>query len=322
MKVLVCGGAGYIGSHMCKSLAKAGHSVTVFDNLSTGHSDMVRWGPFIRGDLLNPEDIANACSIHAFDAVMHFCARSLVGESMAKPDVYYLNNVAGTVHLLSAMAKNRIDKLVFSSSAAVYGVPTYTPIDEEHPRTPINPYGRSKLMVESLLPDFEAAYSIRSVSLRYFNAAGADPSAEIGERHDPETHLIPNILKSIVSGSSYPLKIFGNDYDTPDGTCVRDYIHVTDLCDAHLRALQYLNNGGHSTVFNLGSGRGFSVFEVVAATEEVTGHAIPYSIDHRRAGDPPILVASADRARSVLGWEPHYPDLKEIIRTAWHWHRR
>jgi UDP-glucose 4-epimerase len=245
------------------------------------------------------------------------------------------------------MAKNGIDKLVFSSSAAVYGVPTYTPIDEEHPRTPINPYGRSKLMVEymlqdsagawglsatalryfhvagaSLLPDFEAAYSIRSVSLRYFNAAGADLSGELGEQHDPETHLIPNILKSIVSGSSYPLKIFGNNYDTPDGTCIRDYIHVIDLCDAHLRALQYLNNAGRSTVFNLGSGRGFSVFEVVAATQEVTGHTIPYSIDHRRAGDPPILVASADKARSVLGWEPHYPDLKEIIRTAWHWHRR
>jgi len=321
MKVLVCGGAGYIGSHMCKVLSEAGHDVTVFDNLSTGHADAVRWGRFIQGDLLSVEDIEKAFADSHFEAVMHFCARSLVGESMTRPDLYYQNNVGGTLNLLDAMVRHKVNRFIFSSTAAVYGNPEYTPIDERHPTAPINPYGRTKLMAEALFSDYDRAFGIKSVSLRYFNAAGADPGGMLGEHHEPETHLIPNILLSVRKGSSHPLKVFGNNYPTPDGTCVRDYIHVLDICDAHLRALQYLADQDRSNIFNLGNGTGFSVMEVIHCAEKVTGREIPYSIDSARPGDPPVLVASSVKAREVLSWAPRFAELDAIIKTAWSWHQ-
>jgi UDP-glucose 4-epimerase len=321
MNILVCGGAGYIGAHMCQQLAASGHRVFVFDNLSTGHIEAVRWGELIRGDLLIKDDINRAFKERAYSAVMHFSAKSLVGESMQYPELYYQNNVAGTLNLLEAMVRHDVKALIFSSSASVYGTPEYSPIDEQHPKAPINPYGRSKLMVETMLSDFDAAYGLRSVSLRYFNAAGAEPGAGIGEDHDPETHLIPNVLKSVLQPSAHPLKIFGNDYDTPDGTCIRDYIHVTDLCGAHLKALDYLLKGGSSQIFNLGNGKGFTVLDVVRSAEAVTGCKISYTMAERRLGDPAILVASAEKASRVLGWKPNYTDLSAIIATAWKWHR-
>ena len=321
MNILVCGGAGYIGAHMCLQLAASGHSVTVFDNLSTGHAEAVRWGELIKGDLLTKDDLKRAFKQRTYSAVMHFSAKSLVGESMLHPELYYYNNVTGTLNLLDAMVQHDVKALIFSSSAAVYGIPAYSPIDEQHPKAPINPYGRSKLMVETMLSDFDAAFGLRSISLRYFNAAGADPGAVIGEDHATETHLIPNVLKSVLQPSTYPLKIFGNDYDTPDGTCIRDYIHIVDLCDAHMKALDYLNQGGKSEVFNLGNGKGFSVLDVINAAERVTGQVINYSVQARRPGDPAVLVASATKAKDILGWTPEYTELNKIIETAWRWHR-
>ncbi len=322
MNILVCGGAGYIGAHMCMQLSASGHRVFVFDNLSTGHIEAVRWGDLIQGDLLIKDDINRAFKERTYSAVMHFSAKSLVGESMLRPELYYHNNVAGTLNLLEAMVRHGVKALIFSSSASVYGIPEYSPIDELHPKTPINPYGRSKLMVETMLSDFDAAYGLRSVSLRYFNAAGAEPGAGIGEDHDPETHLIPNVLKSVLQPSAHPLKIFGNDYDTPDGTCIRDYIHVTDLCDAHMKALDYLLQGGKTDIFNLGNGKGFSVLDAIDAAQRVTGREIDYSVVARRPGDPAVLVASAGKANKTLGWTPIYSDLSKIIETAWGWHRK
>jgi UDP-glucose 4-epimerase len=322
MRILVCGGAGYIGSHMCKMLVARGYSVTVFDNLSTGHREAVRWGEFIKGDLLIPGDIERALATGTYAAVMHFSARSLVGESVAAPDVYYRNNVVGTLNLLDAMVRHRVGSFIFSSSAAVYGSPEYSPIDEQHPTRPINPYGMTKLIAESILGDYDSAFGLRSIALRYFNAAGADPDGEIGEAHDPETHLIPNILLAAAGKPGQVLKVFGDDYATADGTCVRDYIHVNDLCEAHILALQSLLQGGRSGVFNLGNGRGFSVLEVINAAREVTAREIPYSVVERRPGDPPVLVASSRRAESILGWRPRHGDIRSIIETAWKWHSR
>lgn len=321
MQILVCGGAGYIGSHMAKMLAARGDQVTIFDNLSTGHREAVQWGSLTVGDLLVAEDIDKTLQGQSYDAVMHFSAKSLVGESVSHPHLYYLNNVVGTITLLNALVRHGIDKFIFSSSAAVFGNPNYTPIDEQHPTQPINPYGKTKLMVESLLADYDRAYGLRSVSLRYFNAAGADPQAQIGESHDPETHLIPNILLSVSKRDGQPLKVFGADYSTPDGTCVRDYIHVNDLCDAHLRALDHLVRGGKTEIFNLGNGRGFSVLDVIQSAASVTGKKIAYSVVERRVGDPPVLVASAGKARQQLKWEPRYSELGGIIETAWRWHK-
>lgn len=321
MHVLICGGAGYIGAHMAKMLAGRGERVTVFDNLSTGHREAVQWGPLIVGDLLVPADIDRALQAGTYDAVMHFSAKSLVGESICHPDRYYLNNVMGTANLLNALMRHRVDKFIFSSSAAVFGSPEYTPIDEQHPTRPINPYGKTKLMVESMLADYDQAYGLRSVSLRYFNAAGADPDVRVGESHDPETHLIPNILLSLSKRSAPSLKVFGLDYNTADGTCVRDYIHVDDLCDAHLRALDYLVAGGKTDIFNLGNGRGFSVLEVIQSASLVTGKKIAYSVADRRAGDPPVLVASSAKAHQQLNWNPRYTELEQIIETAWKWHQ-
>ncbi len=320
MDILLCGGAGYIGSHMLKWLAMRGHDVTVLDNLSTGHREAVQWGELVEADLLDPALLERVFSGRHFDAVMHFCARSLVGESVAQPYDYYANNVTGTLNLLQAMQRHGVGKLVFSSTAAVFGNPVRARIDEDHPKSPINPYGASKLMVERMLQDAASAYGLRSVALRYFNAAGASPDADIGESHQPETHLIPNALRAAL-GTGPGLKLFGDDYPTPDGTCVRDYVHVDDLAQAHELALDYMaaNEGAHA--FNLGNGQGFSVREVIDAASRVAGRQVPFELAPRRDGDSATLVASSERARAELGWSPVHASLDEIIGTAWHWHQ-
>jgi UDP-glucose 4-epimerase len=320
MNILVCGGAGYIGSHMAKMLAGLGNVVTVFDNLSTGHREAVKWGEFVQGDLLRKDDLRQLFAADRFDAVMHFSAKSLVGESMVNPGIYYSNNVSGTLNLLDAMREHGVEKFVFSSSAATFGVPVKESIDESHPQNPINPYGETKLMVERILRDYGQAYGLASVSLRYFNAAGADPEGEIGESHQPESHLIPNVLKSVLADNAR-LKVFGDDYETRDGTCVRDYIHINDLCTAHLQAIDYMETHKGAMGFNLGNGQGFSIFDIIRAAERVTGKSIAFDIEGRRAGDPPVLVADSSLARKELGWVPAYTEIDGIIETAWRWHR-
>ncbi|HET6587001.1 MAG TPA: UDP-glucose 4-epimerase GalE [Oleiagrimonas sp.] len=320
MKVLVCGGAGYIGSHMVRHLVRGGHAVVVFDNLSTGHREAVADVPLVVGDVADAKAVDAVFAEHAFDAVMHFCARSLVGESVQKPLAYYRNNVAGTLGLLEAMQRAGVDKLVFSSTAAVFGQPRAERIDEAHPTQPINPYGASKLMVERVLADAAQAYGLRSVALRYFNAAGADPSGELGESHEPETHLIPNVLRAAL-GQGSGLKVFGDDYATRDGTCVRDYVHVNDLAAAHLAAVEYMHEHDGAHVFNLGNGEGFTVLEVIEAARRATGADIAFERTPRRDGDPAVLVASSARARELLGWRPQYTDVGAIIETAWRWHQ-
>lgn len=320
MEILVCGGAGYIGAHMVKMLAEHGHHPVTFDNLSTGNRKAVQWGTLAEGELLSPADLAAIFGRHDFAAVMHFSARALVGESVADPALYYANNVGGTLNLLEQMRLSGVRRFIFSSTAAVFGNPVRLPIDEEHPKFPINPYGRSKLMVEHILEDYAPAYDISSVTLRYFNAAGADPSGLAGESHNPETHLIPNILHSLL-GAGEPVKVFGDDYSTPDGTCVRDYVHINDLCQAHLRALEYLEARDGAYSFNLGNGNGFTIREVLAAAERVTGRKVPFEIAARRPGDPAVLVADSARARSELGWSPQFPTLDAMIETAWRWHQ-
>lgn len=317
MKVLVCGGAGYIGSHMVEMLAARGHTPFVFDDLSTGHADSVLRGTLVVGSVLDELALDGLFEEHGpFHLVMHFCARSLVAESVKEPALYWRNNVVGTLNLLEAMQRTGHKRIVFSSSAATYGVPDVDLIDESYPCAPINPYGRSKLAVEQVLSDYAAAYGLRSVSLRYFNVAGAHPDAILGERHEPETHLIPNVLQSIGKGGKR-LKVFGVDYATRDGSCIRDYIHVWDLCEAHILAGEYLVQNAGAHVFNLGNGEGFSVLEIIKAARMVTGHEIAYEIAPRREGDPPVLVASAERAAEDLGWRPAFTDIREIIDTAW-----
>ncbi|PIE70592.1 MAG: UDP-glucose 4-epimerase GalE [Deltaproteobacteria bacterium] len=318
MHILICGGAGYIGSHMVKMAVEQGHTVTVFDNLSTGHRAAVQKGKWAHGDLLRPGDLEAVFGENDFHAVIHFAARSLVGESMQDPGLYYVNNVKGTLNLLEAARRFSVSRIVFSSTAAVYGMPVRVPMDEAHPTQPINPYGRTKQMVEVMLADYAAAYGIRSAALRYFNAAGAAPDGQIGEAHTPETHLIPNILNAALYPGQ-PLSVFGDDYDTPDGTCVRDYIHVDDLCRAHLTAIDYINHHPGTHVFNLGNGNGFSIREVIRASETVTGCRIPFEIKGRRPGDPAVLVADSRRAQAELGWTPRYTNMEAIIRTAWQW---
>lgn len=320
MHVLVCGGAGYIGSHMAKWLATRGIDVTVLDNLSTGHRQAVRWGTLIEADLLRPQSLEPVFEATRFDAVMHFCARSLVAESMAQPYDYYANNVTGTLNLLQAMHRHGVDRLVFSSTAAVFGQPLDERIDEDHPKQPINPYGASKLMVERILADAAVAHGLGSVTLRYFNAAGASPDGDIGESHEPETHLIPNVLRAALR-TGPALKVFGDDYPTPDGTCVRDYVHVDDLAQAHQLALDYLDARPGAHAFNLGNGHGFSVREVIAAAQRVTGQQILCKVAPRRAGDPAMLVASSEQARRELGWAPVHTTLDPIIESAWRWHQ-
>jgi UDP-glucose 4-epimerase len=321
MNILVVGGAGYIGSHMVKHLIAKGHQVIVIDNLSSGYRDAVLVDSFFQIDIANQVELNWVFQNNQIDAVFHFASFIQVGESVIAPAKYYENNVSATLTLLQAMVAAGVKKFVFSSTAAVYGNPEYVPIDESHPKQPINPYGQSKLMVEQILQDFDKAYGLKSVCLRYFNAAGADPNALLGERHEPETHLIPLILQA-ASGRREAINVFGQDYNTHDGTCIRDYIHIVDLADAHLKAVDYLNAGYPSRAFNLGNGSGFSIKEIIQAAEEVTGKNIPVIYAERREGDPAILVANATAANQILDWKPKFSDIKIIVDHAWAWEQK
>lgn len=319
--VLVVGGAGYIGSHMVKELVDAGYDVVCLDNFSTGHKDMTGEQRVIKGDLGDKEVLQNLFSTYKIHAVMHFAAFSLVGESVEQPLKYYRNNIGQTTELLNEMIRNNVNNFIFSSSAAVYGEPSEVPLSEDHPCKPTNPYGATKIAVEHLLESCSQAYGLKYTALRYFNAAGADPSAAIGERHDPETHLIPLVLK-VATGQRELIKVFGTDYPTPDGTCIRDYVHVCDLTNAHLLALEALHEGAESMVYNLGSSTGYSVKEVIDVARKVTGHVIPAVDSERRQGDPAVLIASSEKIKRALGWIPRYDDLTDIIQTAWAWHQK
>jgi len=319
--ILVAGGAGYIGSHMVKMLGQQGYHVVTLDNLIGGHRDAVLNGDFVFGDLADRVLLDRLFKGYSFQAVMHFASHIQVGESVCKPGLYYQNNFANTLNLLDAMVTHQVPAFIFSSTAAIFGEPQTVPLDERHPKQAINPYGLSKWMVEQALQDYERAYGLKSVCLRYFNAAGADPEGQLGERHHPETHLIPLILQ-VAAGRRAHINIYGDDYDTPDGTCIRDYIHVVDLCQAHLLALERLLAGSGSAAYNLGNGTGFSVRTVIDATRQVTGRAIPVVVAPRRAGDPARLVADASLARQILGWKPIYADLETIIAHAWAWESR
>lgn len=313
------GGAGYIGSHIVKGLIQQGHYPIILDNMSKGHEEAVSGGELLRGDLSEPGLVQRVLEAGEVEAVIHMAADSLVGESVENPGKYFRNNLANTLVLLNAMAASGLQKLVFSSTAAVYGEPLETPIPETHPTCPTNPYGASKLMAEMMFPWYEKTFGLRTVSLRYFNAAGADPDGEIGEDHRPETHLIPNILRAVLTGNN--VEIYGTDYPTPDGTCIRDYVHVKDLSQAHLLALEALADGKPSTTYNLGNGQGFSVQEVIRVVEEVTGNKVSVQVGPRRSGDPAVLVASSAKIVSELGWHPRFPDLRQIIATAWNWQK-
>jgi UDP-glucose-4-epimerase GalE len=318
--VLVTGGAGYIGSHAVKALREAGERVVIYDNLSAGHREAARFADaFVEGEIDDTGKLRGALRDHEVDAVMHFAAWASVGESVRDPAGYYRNNVIGALAVLDAMVAERVSRLIFSSTAAIFGSPVETPITEDHPRQPINAYGETKLAIECALPHFETAHGMRSVALRYFNAAGADPDGELGEDHHPELHLIPRAIDAALGRDTF--QIFGDDYDTPDGTCLRDYVHVTDLADAHLRALASLRSGGPSARYNLGNGRPTSVKEVVDSVARVTGRPVPATIGPRRAGDPGVLFASSARIKQELGWKPRFEDLDTIVRTAWEWRR-
>lgn len=321
--ILVTGGAGYIGSHAVMALQRAGYKVVVLDNLVYGHQDLVEklQVELIVGDTNDRVLLDELFATKTIAAVMHFSAYAYVGESVTEPAKYYRNNVIGTLTLLEAMLAASVDKFVFSSSCATYGVPHQIPLTEDHPQNPINPYGATKLMVERILQDFSPAYGLKSVCFRYFNAAGADPNGLLGEDHNPETHLIPLVLQTAL-GQRESVSIYGTDYPTADGTCIRDYIHVTDLADAHILGLEYLIQGGDTTVFNLGNGNGFSVKQVIDTAKTVTGKGIKVENSDRRPGDPPILVGSSEKARKILGWKPQYSDLKDIISHAWGWHQQ
>jgi UDP-glucose-4-epimerase GalE len=319
-RILVTGGAGYIGSNTTLRLLDAGYDVVVADNLSRGNRDAVDPGRLRIVDLLDTDSLIRVMRERPCDAVIHFAAFIAVGESMQVPEIYFHNNTAGSLSLLTAMLKAGVKKIVFSSTAAVYGMPERVPIPETEPRAPVNAYGESKVMVETLLEWFDRIHGIRSVCLRYFNASGADPRCRAGEDHEPETHLIPLLFRAIQTGK--PVTLFGDDYATPDGTCIRDYIHVTDLAQAHVAAVEALSDGGPSRKYNVGTGSGYSVKEVLAAVEKVTGKPVPYVMGPRREGDPPALVADSTRLQSELGWKPEYSDLDTIVRTAWNWANR
>jgi len=322
--ILVTGGAGYIGSHAVLALKNAGYGVIILDNLVYGHRDLVEkilQVELVVGDTSDRSMLDQLFKTHEIAAVMHFSAYAYVGESVTDPAKYYRNNVIGTLTLLEAMLAANIKKFVFSSTCATYGMPEFVPITEDHPQNPINPYGATKLMVERILTDFHAAYDFQSVRFRYFNAAGADPNGNLGEDHNPETHLIPLVLDAAL-GKRESISIFGTDYPTPDGTCIRDYIHVTDLASAHILGLEYLLSNGESEVFNLGNGSGFSVREVIETVSQVTGKQIKSVECDRRPGDPAVLVGSSDKASKILGWQPEYPDIEDIIAHAWQWHQK
>jgi UDP-glucose 4-epimerase len=319
MRLLIPGGAGYIGSHMVKYAQDKGHEVVVLDNFSTGHEWAVNECEILRVDLLDQCKLEQCLKGRHFDGVIHFAAKSLVGESVQNPDLYYRNNVVGTLNLVTEMMNNDNSNLVFSSTAAIFGNPVKDKITEDHPKNPINPYGQSKLVVENFLQDICFANDFNATCLRYFNAAGAHESGQIGEAHYPETHLIPNVLKSALSNESN-LKVFGNDYPTPDGTCVRDYVHVTDLAQAHLLGLEYMQKNEGFSAFNLGNGDGFSVLEVIKSCEYISNNEIDFLIDGRREGDPAVLVADNKLAVQELNWNPEYCDINDIIKSAWSWH--
>lgn len=318
--VLVVGGAGYIGSHACKALHKAGYTPVVYDNLVYGHEDAVKWGPFEKGDLLDADRLDEVLTRYKPICVMHFAAFAYVGESVTDPSKYYGNNITGSLALLDAMRRNGVDTIVFSSTCATYGEVDTLPIIETLPQNPVSPYGYSKLVVENALRDYGRAYGLKWVAMRYFNAAGLDPDGDLGERHDPETHAIPLALLAAMRQTEF--NVFGTDYDTPDGTAIRDYIHVCDLADAHVRAIAYLQNGGESTAFNLATGRGTSVKEILSAVEKAVGSPVPVKYAPRRAGDAPILYATGEKARALLGWVPEYTDIDLIVKTAADWFRR
>jgi UDP-glucose-4-epimerase GalE len=320
-RILIAGGAGYIGSHCAKALATAGHDCVVLDNFLFGHRKFVRWGPLLECDIRNATALNDVFSSYRFDAVMHFAALAYVGESVTAPDKYYDVNINGTRTLLDAMVRSDVRSIVFSSSCTIYGEPNTLPITECTPLNPVNPYGFTKLVCERMMHDFGRAYGLRSVCLRYFNAAGADPAAEIGEDHDPETHLIPLVLDA-ASRKNAEVAVYGTDYPTPDGTAVRDYVHVCDLADAHVRALKYLLDNGNSVAVNLGTGQGASVRQVIDMSRHVTGRVIVARDAPRRTGDPAVLVAEARRAREILGWTPKHSDISDIIRDAWRWHNK
>ncbi|MBZ5559411.1 MAG: UDP-glucose 4-epimerase GalE [Acidobacteriia bacterium] len=317
--VLVTGGAGYIGSHAAKALARAGYYVVVFDNLVAGHRAAVKYGELVEGDIADVAAVRGALRRHAISAVMHFAAFLDVGESVRDPVRYYRNNVVGALGVLEAMVAESVPYFVLSSTCATYGEPVETPMSETHPQRPINSYGETKLAIERALPHFERAHGLHSVALRYFNAAGADPDGEIGEDHAPEIHLIPRALEA--AGGGPGLQVFGDDYPTPDGTCLRDYVHVSDLADAHVRALEEMIATGRSAAYNLGTGRPHSVKDVITTVEKVTGRRVPWTLAARRPGDPAVLCAAAQKARTELRWQPRYADLDTIVRTAWDWHR-
>lgn len=321
MAILVCGGAGYIGSHINKQLHKEGYETVVFDNLVYGHREAVKWGTFEQGDLKNMEDIERVFQKYQIDAVFHFAAYAYVGESVDEPEKYYYNNVANTLNLLHVMKKYECNKIIFSSTCATYGEPERVPITEDMPQNPINPYGATKLMMERIFKDYHRAYGLQFVVLRYFNAAGADPDGEIGESHNPETHIIPLVLDA-ASGKREDIKVFGTDYDTPDGSCVRDYVHVYDLATAHLLALHHLEGGKESDFFNLGNEKGSSVLEAIEAVKKVTGREFKVTLTDRRDGDPAKLVGSSVKAQRVLGWKPEYENIEKIVEHAWNWHEK
>lgn len=319
--ILLTGGAGYIGSHANKILSKRGCKTVVYDNLSRGHLEFAKWGHFVLGDLADKDRLRFCFKNYSIDAVMHYSAFCSVGESVDHPAEYYSNNVVNTLNLLDVMIEYGVNKFIFSSTCSTYGNPLQLPMPEDHSQLPINPYGKSKFMVEQILKDYDEFYGLRHVSLRYFNAAGADPAGEIGEWHEPEPHLIPLVIQA-ADGQRDCIAIYGTDYDTPDGTCIRDYIHINDLAAAHMLALEYLQSSGPSDAFNLGNGNGFSVKEVIRSVEHVTGKTIKVVEAERRLGDPPCLVGSSEKARKILNWQPQYPGLDEIIKTAWLWHSK
>ena len=319
--ILIVGGAGYIGSEINKELVNAGYQTVVFDSLVSGHKEAVKWGEFVQGDLSNLDDIRTVFNKYKIEAVLDFAAFIEVGESVLNPQKYYYNNLVNTLNLLQVMKEFEVNKIIFSSTAATFGEPKYTPIDEVHPQWPINPYGWTKLMIERVFSDYDVAYGLKYVALRYFNACGASDEADIGENHNPESHLIPLVLDAAI-GKRENIKIFGTDYPTPDGTCVRDYIHVVDLASAHLLALKHLLNGGESKQYNLGNGKGFSVREVIEAVKKVTGKSFQVLEVERRPGDPPVLVASSEKIKNELGWEPKYTEIEAIVATAWKWHQK
>ena len=321
MDILVTGGAGYIGSHCCKELNRRGYNPVTIDNLVYGHREYVRWGPFYEGNIDDRKLLDKIFSHHRIQAVLHFAAFAYVGESVTDPLKYYQNNLKGTIGLFESLISHGVRHVIFSSSCATYGIPDKVPIDETHPQNPINPYGKTKYMVEEILQDYSQAYPFDFMSLRYFNAAGADLDSEIGENHNPETHLIPLIL-NVAKGHSKKINVFGSDYNTDDGSCIRDYIHVTDLADAHVLALEKLLQGHESEFINLGTGQGYSVFQVIDTVSNITGVDISYEVTERRPGDPAKLIASNEKARNVLDWSPRYPDLDTIVSSAWKWHRK